>query len=283
MTALAASPPSLVAPTPRRGGSTEDRHANPAPTTRSSCGGYSVVGIDGQSCGVYPLRCKRWSCPRCGQGKARATERLITSGLGSDRLRFATLTMPADVGNEAGFERVGHCFKLLRQRIKRRFGAFECIAVAELQPNRGAAHLHVLIRGAYVPQRWLSQAAEASGFGPVTDIRRVHKGVARYMVKSLGPEQASHYPRGFHRVRWSRAWSPPSKPRPRRWLNWFIADAPPAVAARSATARGYRVLEMVGPPDHRGSPWRTVSWTPAGSPLCRSSLYPDVLARRWAA
>jgi hypothetical protein len=31
-----------------------------------NCGAFSLVGIEGARCGIYPMRCKKWGCPVCG-------------------------------------------------------------------------------------------------------------------------------------------------------------------------------------------------------------------------
>lgn len=51
--------------------------------------------------------------------------------------------------------------------------------------------MHVVYRGPFIPQAWLSRAAAASGFGRIADIRRAHPKLmsylAKYLTKGLGP------------------------------------------------------------------------------------------------
>jgi hypothetical protein len=123
--------------------------------------------------------------------------------------------------------------------------------VVELQ-RRGSPHLHVIVRGPFIPFPWLARAARDVGFGRIVDICRPKPGLAGYLTKSLGPGTSGDLlPSHFHRVRWSRGWSAPVARRVRRaWPTWLVAFAGPRRAAASAVARGYRVVELVhGPPD----------------------------------
>lgn len=229
------------------------------------CGNFSLVGTAGKTCGVYPLRCKRWGCPTCGPRKVRATIARINAGMALGTVRFFTITSPGGEDAATTYARFPERWKRLHQRLVRRFGRIEYLGVVEPQPRRGAAHVHVVYRGPFIPQRWLSRAAAESGFGRIVDIRRSHKGLAGYVAKYLTKELAGSKagpPRYFRRVRWSKGWCVwERRRRVLPWTRWWIADAVPRHAAMSATGRGYRVVEVVADdPRARFEPRRVVQW-----------------------
>jgi hypothetical protein len=123
----------------------------------------------------------------------------------------------------------------------------EYFAVVERQ-KRGAAHVHMVYRGPYIPQAWLSRAAEDSGFGRVADIRKAPPNIAGYLAKYLVKDVADgvrSLPRYFRRVRVSRGWSdwrPPA--RERQYRDWWVVDARPEHAALSAQRRGFLVVQV---------------------------------------
>jgi hypothetical protein len=257
------APPLLDTP---GGGSAyiEGRHAKPA-----RCGGYSLVGLDGDMAGVYPFRCRRWNCASCGRRKVRQTRRRIVAGMALGPTRFVTLTSGADESPAESLARLSGRWKAFHQRMVRRFGQLEYVAVIELQ-DRGAPHLHVLVRSPFIPQTWLATNAAQVGFGRIADVRRTSHGIVGYITKALGPgTTAASLPHHYRRVRWSANWSEPMPRRvSRNWPAWYIALAGPARTVRSALARGYQVVEaFMGPPDP-GPPRRWVRWVAVGgSPL----------------
>jgi hypothetical protein len=237
----------------------EHRHARPR-----SCGGVSLVGIDGPSAGVYPLRCRRWRCGSCGQRKVDQTRKRIRAGLGLGRTWFLTLTALGDESPTESFDRLSRRWKAFHLRLTRLVGHVEYAAVVELQ-RRGNAHLRVVIRGPLVSGSWVSRAAVAVGFGQQSDVRRPPPRVAGYLTKAIGPGTSGDaLPSHFRRVRWSSGWSLPVRRRARRvWQAWHIAFADTRQTAASAVQRGYRLIELVhGPPDRVGmtSPvrWQSV-------------------------
>lgn len=221
------------------------------------CGGYSLVGVDGREAGVYPLRCKRWSCPSCGVRKTRQTMGRIAAGMKLGRPRFFSLTAPGDEDAVTSWRAFPRRWKLFHQRVRRRYPGFEYVGVVEPQ-QRGHPHIHVLYRGGYIPRRILRGMARASGFGKVADIRDAHGATPSYLVKYLTkdlrppaePGKASRQPapgvpRHFRRVRMSKGWCERKEWPASRWSEWWILDGPPAHAALNARRLGYRVVELV--------------------------------------
>jgi hypothetical protein len=237
----------------------------------ADCGGFSLVGVAGSDCGVYPLTCKRWECRTCGQKKLRATIARIHTGMRQGECRFFTITSPGREDAATSYAELPARWKRLHERIARRWGRIEYVTVVEAQ-KRGHAHLHVVYRGRYIPQPWLSRAAKASGFGPIADIRRPPRAiagyVAKYLTKDLGASGVRmrdgspfRLPKYFRRVRFTPGWCTWTKrAHERRWSVWYLTDAPPVPTARSARARRLDVAELVlnGWPAPRH--WRAVHW-----------------------
>jgi hypothetical protein len=210
-----------------------------------------LVGIDGSSAGVYPLRCRRWRCPSCGSRKVDQTRKRIRAGLGLGGTWFLTLTSPGDESPADSFERLSRRWKAFHLRLTRLVGDVEYAAVVELQ-RRGNPHLHVLIRGPLVSRSWVGGAALAVGFGEQSDATSMPPGIAGYLTKAIGPgTDGDALPTHFRRVRFSLGWSLPVRRRARRlWQAWHIAFADTRRTAISAVQRGYRLIELVhGPPD----------------------------------
>jgi hypothetical protein len=240
--------------------SKEVRHAG----LRQSCGGLSLIGIEGGEAGVYPFSCGLWRCRRCGARKLRQTRKRLEAGLGRGQVWLITITSPGDEPAEASMEKLSERWKTLHLRLERRFGALEYAAVAELQ-RRGSPHLHILLRGPAIPRQWMSRNASDVGFGRKVDVRPAARSDPRYLTKAIGPgTDGDHLPAHFRRIRWSKGWSLQVPPRVQRsWDQWYAAAAGTLRTAASAIARGYRVVEVVnGPPDRgqRASPvrWRSL-------------------------
>ncbi|GAI55298.1 unnamed protein product, partial [marine sediment metagenome] len=97
-------------------------------------------------------------------------------------------------------------------RIRRTFGPTEYMAFLELQRN-GTPHFHVLTRGSYIPQKWLSDAWHSLTGAFKVDIRQVRRvagavaEVTKYLTKTAGDLQTKAP--GVAIVTRSRGWLPP--------------------------------------------------------------------------
>lgn len=75
--------------------------------------------------------------------------------------------------------------------------------------RRGWPHAHLLVRGPFIPQRWLSRQWNELTGAPVVDIRQVSTpaGAVNYLAKYL--TKALSVPKGFRRYRMSRRFLAP--------------------------------------------------------------------------
>jgi len=103
----------------------------------------------------------------------------------NEHVRFITLTSSPDSP-----ENIHNSFSKLVKRIRRQFGQFEYFAVKETTAS-GLVHIHLLYRGPYIPQDWLSSAWAEIHQAPVVWIKEVNlkrdskKKIASYLVKYL--------------------------------------------------------------------------------------------------
>ncbi|MBA7539851.1 hypothetical protein ES705_32136 [subsurface metagenome] len=152
----------------------------------------SIVGQtpDRTQAVVIPLPCKSWDCDYCGPRKRAAWIAKLERG---DPQREFTLTCPVARFPDAiqAAKAMKRAWSKLVPRIRKLFGAFEYALVWELT-KRGVPHCHILTRGKYIPQKWISRQWDLLGIGPVVYIRSL-KGNARsaahackYLAKSNG-------------------------------------------------------------------------------------------------
>lgn len=121
-----------------------------------------------------------------------------------ETVRFITLT------SAVGVRSLSKDFGVLAKRIRRKYGTFEYIRVST---NEGNGVIHVLYRGSYIPQVWLSRTWNDIHHSPVVDIRQVkmHRGLSSYVVSQYVSNQKSSYQRcasswNWIYYGWSKTW-----------------------------------------------------------------------------
>lgn len=147
----------------------------------------SIVKMVGHNISVFRMRCKSWQCDECAPLRRRALIREAKEGSPN---RFITLTVnPAwfDSPDErasklaAAWRGVVAAFK---HRWPGRPVEYMCIFEAT---KMGEPHLHIIWRGAFMPQKWLSAQMRKRMGAPIVDVRRVrgqHQ-VANYVTKYI--------------------------------------------------------------------------------------------------
>jgi hypothetical protein len=98
-----------------------------------------------------------------------------------DHVRVITLTSAEGSGD------IHHSFGILKKRIRRKYGRFEYCCVKELT-KQGFHHLHIVYRGSFIEQEWLSDAWKDIHGAPIVWIAKLYswffaKHLARYFVK----------------------------------------------------------------------------------------------------
>jgi hypothetical protein len=178
--------------------------------------------------------------------------------------QLITLTSPGAEDSDVSLDLLSARWKAFHLRLRRRIGPFEYFAIVELQ-RRGSPHFHILVRGGLVSASWVAKAAAGVGFGKVSDVGPVRRGIAGYLTKQIGPGTSGDLlPTHFRRARWSRGWvAPRIRPDTPARREWYVVLAGTRDAAASAVARGYRLIALVHGPRVRHR--RDVRWiTPRG-------------------
>lgn len=246
--------------------------------------GSSTVTAEGHFGGAAaPIKCNRWSCEICGPVRRR---RLIAEGMAGRPTAFITITnrhRPGLTPEQAAKELTAALATLVlrfkreqkkppsqryilknfeehhfyRRKVKR-------IAMREDKRGRevsgylwvleahksGWPHMHILWRGRYVPQQWLSeQLAELLG-SPVCDIRRVkdRAAYAAYVAAYCGKEP--------HRFGTTKRYSQTRNyqlPDERTWertihrsWQWTIRDVPIASIVDDWKRWGRSIIDLGG-------------------------------------
>lgn len=134
----------------------------------------------------------------------RAYQRLM-SGLivgksRKERLRFMTLTSSL----ESDASKLNAHFRTLKMRVLRKFH-FK-MKYWKIRTNEGNGVLHIVFRGKYVPQKWLSAQWADIHKSPIVDIRSLYetskglKSICFYLVGNYLSKQS------FERMSWGYSW-----------------------------------------------------------------------------
>ena len=164
--------------------------------SQAYCMKSSIVGQNKERTHVItiPMPCKSWDCKVCGPRKRAIWIQRLTAGKPE---REITLTCP--VGKFASSDCAAILMKKawakLVGKIRRVWGPFEYALVFELTKN-GTPHMHILCRGSYIAQKWISRWWDKLGIGPVVYIQSV-KGeklhaahACKYLAKANGQSAA---------------------------------------------------------------------------------------------
>lgn len=156
------------------------------------CMKSSIVGqsLDRDRVVIIPLPCKSWDCPICGPRKRAAWITRLASGKPEREL---TLTCPVGkfLTPSLAAQAMKTAFQKLIALIRKQWGPCEYALVWELT-KKGIPHCHILLRGNYIAQKWVSRAWNKLGIGTIVYINsvkgsRLHAGHAcKYLAKSNG-------------------------------------------------------------------------------------------------
>lgn len=161
------------------------------------CGKGAVVIAVGteRRIAIVPIRCKNWRCPTCGPILSRLWSRRIAEARPQ---RFMTLTCDPALhkGPQDAYEGMKAALPILIRTLRAGGVNIEYAATWELHAS-GYPHLHLLTKGDYIPDGWLSSVWGKLQMGSIVDIRKVDdvKGaacyVAKYVAKALAAAKAT--------------------------------------------------------------------------------------------
>jgi hypothetical protein len=156
-----------------------------------------------------PLLCGKYKCKYCGPRRVEMWRSLIEL---AEPERFITLT-----GVGKTLAEVGRVATTIVQRLRRQGYTFEYCMTFERHKN-GKFHIHMLQKGDYIPQRFMSECLRSATHGSsyVVDIRRCKSGTAgyvtKYCTKVLAGSDVGTRPDGtrarVNRVRYSKHFFP---------------------------------------------------------------------------
>lgn len=154
------------------------------------CQAGLAVKSEGIDAAIAAHRCKRWSCEHCNPINRRQVIQHAVNGKPKALLTLTVSSKHYDTPEEAAAA-LKRGLRLLRLRLRRtpRLQDFQFLAVFEAHES-GYPHLHLLIRGRFIPWQWLRNAwTEITGSMHV-DIRKIKgtKDAARYVAKYLGKD-----------------------------------------------------------------------------------------------
>lgn len=184
---------------PNQGKRDAGRNPRPSPEQPSQaapwqsltyCQAGLAVKSEGIDAAIAAHRCKRWSCEHCNPINRR---QVIQAALNGKPRAMLTLTVSSkhyDTPAEAAAA-LKRGLRLLRLRLQRtpRLQDFQFLAVFEAHQS-GYPHLHLLIRGRFLPWQWLRKAWQEITGSIHIDIRKIkgNKDAARYVAKYLGKD-----------------------------------------------------------------------------------------------
>jgi len=138
------------------------------------------------------LHKKEWSRKQ-KRAYHRALSGLEVAHAQNEHVRFITLTSSPESPED-----IHRSFSKLVKRIRRQYGKFEYFAVKE-QTMSGLIHIHLLYRGSYIPQDWLSETWAEIHCAKIVWIREVNlkrdskKKIAGYLVKYLAKDPLGRF------------------------------------------------------------------------------------------
>lgn len=175
---------------------------------------------------IYPIRCKCWTCNFCAR---KNLGKLIKQIEANRPERFITLTCKRQMLETPlmCYDRHRGQIRKLFDKVRRKFGPCEYAVFCELH-HSGFPHWHILQRGAFIPQRWLSAEWEKMTGSRIVDIRRCgdSREAARYVTKYVTKSIHCHRldPR-FRIVTFSKHFRPPKERNP-TWAHCDISFLP---------------------------------------------------------
>jgi len=129
---------------------------------------------------------------RSRRRKGRGYQRIMSGLRLGGELRLLTLTT-SEESWLAGKD-IQRSFRALVMRLRRRRWCSGYVKVKEFT-RAGLPHLHVIIRGPWIPQSILGRWWQVIHLSPIVDVRAVRRksGAAAYLAKYLGKDPRSRY------------------------------------------------------------------------------------------
>lgn len=150
----------------------------------------TIVKVKGREMTAIKMTCRSWNCSSCVHDRKR---QLIAEVRQGNPQRLLTLTVNPhwfDSPEERAAKLV-YAWRMIRRRFFKRHPNATCEFLAVFEKTKlGEPHLHIVQRGAFMSQKWLSIQLEELIGAKIVDIRFVRsaKAVANYVSKYIGKE-----------------------------------------------------------------------------------------------
>lgn len=152
------------------------------------CGEASLVNNETRVGTAVAIYCRCWTCLECAPRRKREVKALALTGR-PDTLITLTAGPGAGYTPAAAARTIAHSWRRVRRELVEKKGqrAPPFFAVFEAT-KKARPHLHILARGNWISQAWLSDRMDALARSPIVDIRRIHNApmAAAYVAKYIG-------------------------------------------------------------------------------------------------
>lgn len=224
----------------------------------SICGDRCCVKETAHEAFAKRLYCQRWSCADCAPKRRK---RLIAEILSGKPATMVTLTYRGGDGlkPEDQLTRLLWAWRIvikrwMRRHKMRRLSRFQVVEGTKA----GTPHVHVLVRGVWIDQRWLSEQMAALIDAPIVDVRRLDSAgrAAAYVAKYCGkaPAQFGTHKR-YHRSQdWRIEPKPEKRAEPLPQQKWERHNFHISKWARSQGELGYTVAWLTPDLCHSRAP-----------------------------
>lgn len=157
------------------------------------CGETSIRASTHYGETIATIKCRSWGCPECAETRQRQLQSQCINGKPN---RFLTITCRAGQfgSKEANAAAIAKAWRTVVQRWRRQEKWHKCQYICVFEPHiSGWPHLHILYRGHWMRQQWLSDQMNALLNSPRVHISAIHnsKQAAFYVAKyfSKGPQK----------------------------------------------------------------------------------------------
>jgi len=165
-------------------------HAQNSGGILSYCGEWTLVKHFDTHVQGSTLKCRRWTCEECAPIRKR---QVIALALAGKPDRMLTLTVNPAVGKDPMERRyeLARAWRLLCKRAQRKYSykRIPCFVVVE-KTEAGEPHFHVLLRGTWLDQAWISTVMSELTSSPICHIVKIDRSTraAWYCAKYLGKD-----------------------------------------------------------------------------------------------
>lgn len=154
------------------------------------CRSQTIVATSHFGQVAAPVKCRRWGCPNCTEWRQNC---LMARAMEGKPNRFITLTCRRDQYESplAAAKAMSRAWATIVLRWRRLKKYHKCEYFVIFEPHQsGWPHMHILWKGHWIDQRWLSQQGSELLNSPVQHVSKIKDGksAAYYVTKYFSKE-----------------------------------------------------------------------------------------------